>query len=201
MKTAAAVALLAVFGFAAASKARSRDEFAEYLGPPLVGRLAELTVAAVLVAEGMAFIICALAVALKAPFTTLCGICTTAFVISVTAGYGGLLATGSAPACHCFSQRRDPKETPTDVVAPAIVALRNAAIVGLGLAVWGPPIPVTLSALGLPALLTAVALVASIRRERGQLGQLDNAKVRALTPQIGRLQAHTWWLDGFPKPD
>ena len=40
----------------------------------------------------------------------------------------------------------------------------------------------------------------SIAITRRRFGQLDNPKVQALSPRIGRLLVHNWWLDGAPRP-
>lgn len=194
----ALLALSGTFGLAAGTKGRSIDAFAAYL-QTVAGRSAGRLARALVVGEVLVALVCVLAAA-DPPLREPVGLACAASVAALSCGFALLLARGAPSACHCFGTSSNAGHAVTQLVTPAVVAVRNGLLVGISL--YAGDVATRGVALGSLAVAACVAcgLVGAIALERSRIGKPDNPHVRALAPEIARLQVHHWWQDGKPKP-
>lgn len=156
-----------VFGFAAAAKASDRRAFTEYL-EPIAGRHAGRLAGGTLGAE-IALAVIFVAGIISGTALAVASAAAIAFVFIVTAGYAAMLVLGQRSACNCFGRLKRGDEQQPRVWEPAVLAARNAAIVGVSALLIELPLGLAISMVVVVPTLTAASLVLSTIRLRGQV--------------------------------
>lgn len=198
MTVLARLVLVALYSWAVISKVRHMATFEDYLRPTL-GHSSGLLARATLVAEGL--IIAAIVTSFGLPpLVTGAAIASALFLILVSAVYAGLLMQGASAGCQCFG--RHPVKSDVRVEwRPALLALRNWALIALSLSLVLDVSARTAYLGGITAVaLVAVGLVGGCVRERRRLRLTVHPLTSAYATEMKYLQAHSWWVNGRPRP-
>jgi len=190
--------LAGAFTLAAAVKWHDRQEFERYLRPLAARHAARLARIVVIVEAALAV---ALASALIiGTVRSIAASVALVFLLGATVAHGVRLAGREPPTCQCFGRLSDSTERVDPSWHPAFFGLRNGALAAISASVAGWSAAGTGAAAGVIALIVAFALLISIARERALLAQ----EVHPLSEHYGRgmrtLLAHTWWVNGRPRP-
>lgn len=192
------IVLIALYGWAAISKTRHLAAFEDYLRPTM--RRATFVLArATLVAEGL--IVAAIAASFGVPVLTPgAGIASALFLVLVSAVYAGLLARSASAECQCFGQHAM-KHDATVEWRPGLLAIRNWALIALSLSLVHELSAKTSYLGGISAaILVGIGLAGGYVRERRQLKLSPHPLTSEYAPDMKYLQAHSWWVNGQPRP-
>lgn len=198
MQPALCAVLAAAFAIAAVTKHRDSDQFRRYLAP-IFGRgsriLAHITVCTeVILAVG-----CGLAT-ITPEYRAWIGWMSVMFVSAASIVHLGLIARTDAAECRCFGRLTGATDGIDRMWLPAIFTMRNAGLLAAGLVLTQVPSPGILAGVMLLVLLAMAALILSTRRNRALLSAPIHPRVRDLAGTMATLQAHSWWVNGRPRP-
>jgi hypothetical protein len=189
--------LAAVYTLSFVGKRGERQRVEDYLRP-VAGHLTRVLARLVLIVEGV-LCLAFLAATVIVPAASWLAMASILFVMSATAFHAGLLARRQSARCRCFGELRSADAAVDDAWRPALLWLRNGAIVLLSAALLdaNPALPVGLVA-GV-AVIIASGLLTSIIGEHVRIWQSVHPLMHAYARQVTELQAQSWWVNGHPR--
>lgn len=187
-----------VFAASALAKLAEPKAFEDYLWPLARARSKPLARAAVTVEAALAVVLAIAAI--EASARTWAAIASAGFLLVATCWHAVVLARTDLADCRCFGRLAEPAARVDRAWQPALLALRNAALLALSVAIGGGTPALALAAVASVALAIAVGLALSARRYRATLASERHPDVDSYAPTMRVLAAHTWWLEGRPRP-
>lgn len=190
--------LAATYVVALLGKTRDRGQFERYLSN-LAGNRARSLAMLTLIVEAALAVGLAVAVAetgLRRP----AGIASVGFLLVATGLHCAILARTRQVTCNCFGRATGAAERIETAWVPALVGLRNAVLVAASAVLAGASTQVIATVVGVIVLALALGLVTSIRAEHRVLKMDPHPSLADYGPTLRILQAHSWWLNGRPRP-
>lgn len=195
---AASAVLGLIFAAAATAKWRDRRRLEAYLRP-VVSRCTTALARGVVAGELMVAGLLGLAAA-EPSLRPLAAEVSATFLVLATGVHAVRLSGRETPTCHCFGRLSAPSDRIDASWRPALFALRNGALVGLSADAGGWPVSAGASVASLILALIAGALIVSTIRERALLAREVHPTAELYGPRMRTLMAHTWWVNGHPRP-
>jgi hypothetical protein len=190
--------LALIYAFAGVGKLKHLSSFELYIAPVMSRSAGRAARAAISVEGGLALLL-----AVAAPLDGIrawAGAVSAAFVVVATAIYGALLVAGEDGSCRCFGGPS--RDLVQEEWQPSLLTARNWALVVLSIIIVpGSTAEAAFLAGAVIAALVATALITGIVvLKRSNAGRERHLAALGHGRDVRVLQAHTWWLNGRPRP-
>jgi len=192
------VALACLYAVSATAKRTELRALERYLLPVFAARAKLVSRAAVLAEVVLAagLIVGAVVPSLRA----IGGVASAAFIATATGCHALVLAHTEVARCQCFGRVSQHTGRVDRAWHPPLFALRNGILLAVSVIIAGGSTLFAAAAAAASALAVGAGLTVSIRRQRAILARDRHPALESYAPAMRILAAHTWWLEGRPRP-